>query len=483
MTEIMRKKLTPFWISVLLAFLVFSPFLGEHWTHDSYMISQRGYDYSIEGLFNQGRVFSSYFLRLLEAVHMPCGVALTLSVGISLVVLCLASYIVYRMTVEYSIIDESNHLRYFAAVIASTGIFLNLFVIDTFLFYESAIMSLGALCAALSARFFLRGRWRDYICSILLLIAAVFCYQADIAYFLPIVILFLFAKREGFEPTLKRFLLAVIFCAIAMLLNYVFLRITASDDKRVVGDLSFQYNIKQCILTFRDFLVDTLKFTPKYVYFGFGVCFGALFIYDAIRRKSFSQFIPVVLALVSLAGGSMLVHLPMTYFYVMPRSAVALAGLVPIAALGTVIYTKHGDKLLIALCIVFSLFISQRQIDAQKNNYAANKLDDAELTLISDIVLNYEKKTGIEIKKLYFTDDPHPQYHRKNIGNYGDVTIRILAVPWVVHSRIETYLKRQLEAETMSKEDRSRLYSDNDWDRFNPEQIVFEGDAMYICNY
>ena len=516
-----------FFLILTASALVFMPFLGEHWVHDSYLVARYGYNYMAPRLFNQGRVLSSIYLRGLNILNMPFVPAMTLSVSLSIIILSLASYNVFKAAKESGVYGK---LTGALALIGSAGIFFNLFVADTLMFIENATMSLGVLFAVLAARYAIRTK---YVRSAILALLCVFSYQAVIAYYLPIVLLF--PEKQELLPKhglgtdeneinvfklssliclVKRFfasflqyarckILPVAIYALVLASNYAFTRFVSSDA-RVAGSVSIRENVRSCYLAAVDFARDTMQMTPKYLYFAFLCAFSVLIILAALKIRSIWPIIRSVFGGGALIICALLPHVMMSYFYVMPRSAVALPGIggLLIVAVSLSEVNKKSKRLdamrkkphnpirwkalsivSIVIAVAYTITISTVQLDMQLSSIRNNRLDAAETEEAAEIIREYEANSGLKITHIYVLRDSSTVFTRPGVRNYRDLTVRAMSVSWMVPPLLSNLLGRELQDLPTPDGARERLFGDREWDEFSAEQLVFDEEHLYFCIY
>ena len=477
-----------FFLIFIISGLVFIPFFGEHWVHDTYLVARYGYGHMIPRLFNQGRVIASLFQRGLDAVPISYTTAMSISVLLSLVFLSLASYLVYVTAKEHGV---SGKLGAATALIGSAGIFFNLFVVETLMFFESAAVSFGALTAVLAARAVLRGK---YVPAFILAVVSVFCYQAVIAYFLPLVLLFPTDRRKK--------IIAFAVYATALVTNYGFTRLI-STDARVAGTVNIWANITGCYYEIRSFLSSTLQMTPKFLFFAFIFVFAVIITYQSVSSKKIQPLLRAAVACGALVVCAMLPHVMMSYFYVMPRSALALAGvgglLVVAIAQGT---GERGERreergertgndgcvrvlrvVSLVLAVVFTVIIAGFQLDMQISSIRNNRLDAVEIALAAEEIRKYEAESGFVITHVYLLNDSRTVFFRPDFRKYHDLTIRTLSVSWMVAPHFSDALGRELSDLPTPEGAFERLFAGREWDDFDPEQMVFEDNFLYFCIY
>lgn len=480
-------------LAILYAFIVFSPFLrGVQRVHDSYLIEIFGYaflthgiqDVSIDALTSQGRPFSSLFYRALTAINPPQTLIMSFSVLFSLIFFAFCSFLTMYMLHKYNVIKDSKVIA-IIAFFGSISLFFNMFILDSFLFYENWIMSAGSLFTVLAILFFLKQGVVNYMASFILLLFGVFSYQASVAYFMPIIVLFLVAKHSSdFKQIVKYIFLAAAMYAAALLANYGFILIVDSQDVRVMGEIDFIANLRSIWQYIGYVLKSAMGFTTDYVFALFLCVFFVIIIVHNVKNKLYTKLLLLIFAAICLVVAAMLPHLPMAVFYVMPRSAVSFAGIAGLLILCIVLSIKEKQRyimLVMVFCGIFVIFIASIKLDAQKNNYANNMLDMQEISNIAMRILEYERTTGIDIIYMHTIMSTQATSFRSELNNYHDITIRILSVPWMIRPLINNYLGRYFEADWSISYYQYLNHDMLDHEMvFNYKRMLFVEDRLYL---
>ena len=394
-----------FFVYLFFGSLVFSPFLGgRQRVHDSYLVElYAGYGFMIDGLFNQGRLFSSWFYRALLFFDPPYRLVMAGSTFLSVVFLSAAAFVVYRL------VDKENNLL---AVIGSFMLFFNLFVLESLLFFENAVMSLGILLAVLAVAAFLADR---YWGCLGLMLFSVFCYQPAVAFFPPLLVLFV-----GFRLDLIR---GAFIHGAALLGNFLFLRLV-SDDGRFYGEVRLLTNLLNSFTASRDFLVNQYGFMPSFLFLAFLLLFLGLLVY--YNKGS-------LLAFVALFAATFVLLLPMASerWYIFPRSAVGLAGIGGLALVGLALYAERVHRLVILAAFLFLLVVSQQQIRIQMDSFANQHMDMLELAMLGERLRAYEEARGAPIERIYFGYRQPKEWFRPQLGSFNDLTLSMWHVEWM----------------------------------------------------
>jgi hypothetical protein len=378
------------------------------------------------------------------------------------------------------------------AAIGALMLFINVFVLETMLFYEGWIMSLGVLAAVFAAIWTVRGGRRGLLFGIGFMMLSVFSYQSSAAYFPPLVILFLFRTEDDKKRVisfLNKAIIAAGIFTLAVLANMLYMRIVGSDT-RLAGDTRLTENFSLSVKTLADFLRNCFGFMPNYLFLVFIIIFIASVVFYGVRAKRYFLMITTLLAFVVSLVIIFVMMLPVTTtsWYVFPRSGTVLAGsggvlILAMAILANKNRCKVMEKVTVGVIVtatVFALIISQRQIDIQQNHYAARQLDMMELAYMVDTIRAYENYYGIIVSQIYFGYDHPLEWFRPQLNNYNDLTLSLWHVPWLPKHFFAKYLgipasDRPIDNYKFDPNGSTRYVH---W--FTRGRIVFDNDIVYI---
>jgi len=476
-----------FVVFLLYSALVFGSFLrGEQRVHDSFLVEHyAGYERMISGLFSQGRLLSSWFYQVLHFFNPPYTLTMRLSVAASLVFLSLSAYIVFRLVRQYAVSTEEKSGYVFAALGALMLCF-NLFIAESMLFFENAIMSLGILLAIVALVLFLRGGRKHYLLGFLALILSVFSYQPSSVFFPPLAVLFFGARyHTDLRQFFRRICLAAFLYAIAVFSNVMFLFLR-SIDVRFAGDLRLSDNIRYTADALGQFFLNQFGFFRDYVFLLFLILFFGILILICLRQQMVRALFVSILSLVTLLAATMALHLPVASdsWYIAPRSAVALGSLGGLLLLAIALFARRIKRPILIAALLFTLLLSQKQIDIQQNTYANNQMDLQELAHIVDTIRAYEAYHGIRVTRIYFGYDVPQVWQRESLRHYQDLTIRMLQIPWMPEPLLQINLGHDVTVlyirDHLSPEKIEQVTADRQSHWFTGGGLVFDGETVYL---
>jgi len=477
------KEYVVFLSFLFYGFLVFAPFLsGRQRVHDSYLVEiHAGYNFMIEDLFNQGRIVSAWLYRVLLFFNPPYDLTMSVSVGVSIVFLAIAAYTVFYLVSKYVDAESYRNIRILSAI-GSLLVFFNLFILESMLFYENAIMSLGILLAVMACALFLKGGVKWYIASLFCMILSMFCYQPSSAFFPPLIVLFLGVKTKAKYSLLAlKISIAVLVYGCALLSNFIFLQMV-SDDSRFGGEVRLTENITRSVEVFMRFVSNHMGFMPDYVFSLFLLGFLCIFTYVCFRHNNLTGFITGLMSFVAIFAATFVLMLPMAtdIWYIFPRNGVAMAGIGGLMLIGIALYSKRVSRIVMLVAVLFLLIVSQIQIDIQLNSRANNHLDMYELALIGERLRGYEEHLGSPIEQIYFGWDTPMEWFRPQLNNYNDLTISMWHVRWMVRPFIWHYLGREVTVRMMSHDEMERIAETRSEHWFTGGRMVFEDGSVYL---
>lgn len=153
------------------------------------------------------------------------------------------------------------------------------------------------------------------------------------------------------------------------------------------------------------------------------------------------------------------------------------------------VYNEHCMKKIEIVFAASSLFLVVNFIETQVNALdviKTNTMDKECARQIDEKMRSYENSTGIPITKIGFIADASmPLKHEAILSNHiiGDLGERAFVASWSDCNSIRYYTGRQLQRVDVPEPYASQL-SSQDWTTLQlDEQMVFEGDTVYVAVY
>ena len=132
----------------------------------------------------------------------------------------------------------------------------------------------------------------------------------------------------------------------------------------------------------------------------------------------------------------------------------------------------------ITLFVINSIYF----IRSSSENIATGYIDR---NIVKSIIYNiekYEKENDIKLKKIVVGYDKKPIYYYEGQIMLRSTNGRGLATNFTVAPLIEYYCGEKYDW-YVSQEEIDERFLEKNWDAYSEEQLVFEGDTLFLCVY
>ncbi|MFR8145499.1 MAG: GtrA family protein [Clostridia bacterium] len=477
---------------IIFAFIVCSNFLKEHYTNDSYYISAYGYDYYVRHFLLSNRMFSALFLLIFKWLDIPFYKEITIMAVILTFIMVLAWFILYKFVIK--LMKKEKSIIYNILIgLASFLVVFNMCTAEGLLYVEVGTMPFGILFAILGACILATDRKFKYVISLILVTMSGLFYQATSAMFVLLALVLIAIKHKGnIKAIIKDTIFIAVIYGIAMIVNFIGVKIWA----KILGDEFRKFEmpsivaILATILKFGEtILIDNVGIGPKYFYLALIAILTVIFIIGIILRKK-DYF--MILEYVTLIILSIIIPIipilatPATQ-YIEPRMAMCFGSIIGILIifLLAVVEIDRNKYLLIAVATItiFNFIInSVFLITASSATLVTNRLDHFIVKDIIQEIEKYETTSGKTIKNVGVAFDKKYTMYYEGEPALRCYNVRSMGTSWAVKEIISTFTGRTFK-NTNVPQDVKEKFLQNDWDRYNKEQLVFEEENLYICIY
>lgn len=477
---------------LIFAFIVCSNFLKEHYTNDSYYISAYGYDYYVRHFLLSNRMFSALFLLIFKWLDIPFYKEITIMAVILTFIMVLAWFILYKFVIK--LMKKEKSIIYNILIgLASFLVVFNMCTAEGLLYVEVGTMPFGILFAILGACILATDRKFKYVISLILVTMSGLFYQATSAMFVLLALVLIAIKHKGnIKAIIKDTIFIAVIYGIAMIVNFIGVKIWA----KILGDEFRKFEmpsivaILATILKFGEtILIDNVGIGPKYFYLALIAILTVIFIIGIILRKK-DYF--MILEYVTLIILSIIIPIipilatPATQ-YIEPRMAMCFGSIIGILIifLLAVVEIDRNKYLLIAVATItiFNFIInSVFLITASSATLVTNRLDHFIVKDIIQEIEKYETTSGKTIKNVGVAFDKKYTMYYEGEPALRCYNVRSMGTSWAVKEIISTFTGRTFK-NTNVPQDVKEKFLQNDWDRYNKEQLVFEEENSYICIY
>lgn len=477
---------------LIFAFIVCSNFLKEHYTNDSYYISAYGYDYYVRHFLLSNRMFSALFLLIFKWLDIPFYKEIAIMAVILTFIMVLAWFILYKFVIK--LMKKEKSIIYNILIgLASFLVVFNMCTAEGLLYVEVGTMPFGILFAILGACILATDRKFKYVISLILVTMSGLFYQATSAMFVLLALVLIAIKHKGnIKAIIKDTIFITVIYGIAMIVNFIGVKIWA----KILGDEFRKFEmpsiaaILAIILKFGEtILIDNVGIGPKYFYLALIAILTVIFIIGIILRKKdyFMILEYVTLIILSIVIPIIPILATPATQYIEPRMAMCFGSLIGILIifLLAVVEIDRNKYLLIAVATItiFNFIInSVFLITASSATLVTNRLDHFIVKDIIQEIEKYETTSGKTIKNVGIAFDKKYTMYYEGEPALRCYNVRSMGTSWAVKEIISTFTGRTFK-NTNVPQDIKEKFLQNDWDRYNKEQLVFEEENLYICIY
>ena len=476
---------------IAFSLIICNAFLKMHYSSDTFCLMYRGYfEYPSYYFLLDARIISTLVCYIGGILHLPYNVYLISLDVIGVIFLSLSVFILYKLIIKQ--LDIKSVKNKILILIGIYVIIFNHVAIEYLLYPESGVMCLSILLTAIATKVYVTQTRKKYLKTLLLMILGTLCYQGTIN-LLPVLvsaIIFLKNKREfDIKITLKVYILDMlkigIMFIISMLISYA---ITKIADV-IIGDTSSRLRTGRSLLNVIEFSKEiiTVQFSliPKYLAIIVMIITSMLLLMYSSKKLQFIHYLLVVIA------AYVFTMLPiMAWGYLMARMAMGIGALMGVSLLfiGTLLEEEKPNKIakeiFTVLIILYFIFNSINFLRNANQHISANKIDENMAATINTMINRYEKETGNTVTKFEYKYDKNTQQYAIGIKPLLSLTERKIMVQWCIVESMYVYCGKYFEKnKIMPDEIYDKYFNGKELDVFSEDNIVFEGNTMYMYAY
>lgn len=500
----LKKTIKEFWVKnkynmcilggmIVFSLIICSNFLRTHFALDTYCVYAHDTKVQITHFLVSNRIFSALIRWIYMVFNIPFFTGMRILMLSGVVFLALSWFILYKFVIN---MQKKENVIFYNILI--TGIcFLIIFnfcTVESLLFWESGVMCFGILCTIIAACMFNSNIKLRKIFSFFILLIGSTCYQGSITIYIPLTLVLLAYKEKNsikkiFIDTLKVCAIYIIVMVINLLATKFF-SIILNDEFRKMQMLTFA-EMFQTIGRFSSVMVlQTFGIGKKYWYLFALLFITLIFIFHILKTKKikfvvYEYFILIISCIIIPILPLLATQIDRQYLET--RMAMSFGSSLGILLLFLIIVVQvYKEKISKYLVVIFTfimvMFNSIYYIKASSENLATNYLDRNIAKSIIEEIYNYQDKTGIKIENIGVTLDKNPSTYYNGQPAYSAINTRSMVVDWAAIETIELYSGEhfnQISVPDNYKKD----FSQKNWDFFNKDQLIFEGNNLYICMY
>lgn len=486
--EIFKDK--KLYIFLLISLVFFGIFVRTNFATDTYAVIGYSRENITDNFLRSGRIITALWWNLMCFTKLTIGKVHFISAIVAFGALTLSLYKICRIIEK----DLKNEIL---SIILSTVIIINPFSLELFMYIENGIMILAVLFCICALESFIKildddNKKKNIILSLIYMTLAVFCYQGVVAIFVALSVIYILRKSEKFTEFIKNLVLSLIIYGVPALLNFIIVRFVFVGQ-RVDGEIEIMESISKLIFGCKSMLI-TYFILPKYFYMA---CLGIIllvYFYAICHSKKWLEIIKLCF-LVFIT--TILTILPQAmqntdFISFVPRSTYAFASIFGMIELMCVLFIKENldnnkleeytKNIIVVLSSVFLMVQFYRFNFIEVDHYNMNYLDKSISLKIGQMIEEYEKTTGNKVEKISIYKDSETVYGYSNLFIVGDINASGFDTSWSDANMINYYNNLNLK-KVKNNEEIKQHFSEENWDKFNEKQVVFEGDTLHLCIY
>lgn len=488
----MKKKVLMFIAIFSIGILITYPAFAPSHALDSYCTIYNGYKDTANLFLQNGRIFSALLMYFYNLVKLPVDSMSFVALFFCNLFLTLAILKVFLVLGD----KEENWIIKGIIFLSTFMLFYGPLITEVVFLNEAMILALGILFVTLSAYRLSLGGIKNYIISLILMILCVTCYQGVACYFFVILLLMLMKnkieRKEEMIDLMKKIGIGLLIYGVSFFASLGLVNIATSligDKVDKFGSFDLISNISKIFTDLLPTSLDTLFgfINTKYYYL---LCILLLGIVVYLFIKSNHKWIRSLLFTLLLVA---LIIVPFVPNLVMAESSNYTAarmtltlGIIPSAlALYILFNYDFNMKLKYVIGGIVLVFMALSIYSIHQNTMISFKRYKEDVKYINSIVerINwYEAENDNKVKTIYYAPDTSVNYYY-SFGNANGANIRLLAVDWALDCAFPVYTYNKFELKKMSDEDYEKYFKDKNYDEFDSEQLVFEGDTLYLLLY
>lgn len=476
--------------------IILSNFLKMHYAQDTYCTMTNGYSYTAKNAFlYSGRPISATVFYIADFLNLSMSTHVFIMTCLAIVNLSLTVYVLFT-TVDKLLNKKDDGKTICLILFVTFFSIFNFCTMDLLVFSESGILTMGLLFSVLAGCEWTNDKKGKYLKIILFSFIGVLCYQGILNIYVPIALIFIVSKnKENVKRAFIQAFVALLFYGIALVLSMLVSKFISSafminSRATIVPTIP---HIFSTYLKYIKFLVgSTLNMGPKYWYIGLITIISIIYFIIVIKNKYPKIFIFYYIAI--WLSAILLPILPLIVQsedkqYLEPRMCVSFGASIGLMIIYILLTIKMDESnillsnILKALIIVIFIMNCQYVIQSSGEMIATNLLDRN----IADSIINkmeiYEKENNVEIKNIGIDYDTNLEFYYNGSGIYRCLNLKSLATDWAIAPILEIYGNRELNGVEVPEQIHNKYFKGKNWNCFDEEQLVFEGDTLYICIY
>lgn len=476
------------WFFSIVTILFFGVLVRVEFATDTYAVC----NFSAKALFEQfassGRFVTAIIGAILKLLNIKNETMYIYSFILAIICMIISQYKLYKIIK----IDVKNNIL---SKIIPILIVLNPFSVELFLFIEKGIMVMAVLMCIFALENIIKSfeeKKKKYIIYATIYMFIASCsYQGVVGIFVAISLIYILKYSKSIKEFIINNIVVALVYGIPAIADYILVKILYSSS-RINGEIILSKSLEKIYSSTIDMIKSTYALLPKYFFVGLVGIIILILIYKIITEKKLnkSKFADLGKIIYILAGTIVVTIAPQLMqstdqIWFVSRSTYTFASLYGILVLYLFINHQVDNwmkNIVIILSIVLLITQFYKFYIIEIDRYKVNAIDYEITQKICEEMNEYEKKTGNQITKIAIYQDSLPGYTYKGIFATGDTNIKAYSKDWSTIFIINYYSGRNLTSIDIDSKI-AEEFNKNNWDNFDKEQLVFEGNTLHLCRY
>lgn len=475
-------------IAILITLILFGSFIKVEYSRCTYKMYYNPWEVEYEHFKTLGR----YFLAIGWKTVSVLGFSLydTYRLSFAMAMFFTVMSIVMMQKIANKFVDNKV-----ISTIISILIVVNPFIIDLYIYLEKGFLIFSIFTTIFAVErvveYFENKKIRNLIFATILLMCSAFTYQGITTLFVAILLVAILKYSKNILQFVKNNLIVAIIFGIAMGINLVCIKLF-NTSTRISGEKSLLANIEVIVNTINNMTILSFKTLPKYVFIiAFNVLFLSYIIGLFSNKKKIKEVAYIMFGFVYIIIGTFVMallpqlSLETASVVLVPRSTFAFGSILGIVMMYA--FNKiEMNKILKGFCIIlFAIYFILEVFWMQKiitDHYIVNYLDNSTGKLIGKYIQEYEEESGIEVKYAIYYEDANINSSYPDIITFDQMNKKVVSM----YSKLLllNYVSGNNLIESHEKKSEfEEFFKQNDWDYFDENQLIFEGDTVHICQF
>ncbi len=496
--QVNKQNVLKYFIILGITTLFCQNFLQMHYSSDTYVLYDLGYmQYPTQYFLLDGRLISTIVCYLAGMVNIPIPAYIIGMDIIGIIFIATAIYIISKIIQD--IIEPQKNILKLMILASSFILILNQFTLEYLLFPESAVMCLGVLLNVIAVKLMITKPRYRYIKIFFVLLGAVFCYQGVLNMFPVLAILIYIVKqivdkreykikeKEFFTEMIKLAIIVIVVLAICMVAIQVGTKLLNSNQDRMMHlvDMEAVALRGETVTEYLDELWNkTMHMLPDNINtIVLIISFITMFVLKTKKEIIMQYILFIIVSFIICIVPMFIFNTGICGRVNEPLTMLWGASLIILLAQSTIVNKEKTTKFIYSFIIISfiinNIFIMQNITE----HIASNRVEENMGKTIKYAIERYEQQTGNTITKFAYCYDQNPQQYAVGIKPIGSLTERKLACSWSISEAINFYCDRKLDKVRISTQVYSEKMIYKDYKEFSEEQLVFDGDTLYMLVY